>query len=270
MAFIRTTLLLGLLTGLFLAIGFFFAGIGGAIIGFVLALFINFISFWYSDKIVLRMYGAKPLEDKKMLEMIKKIAKKADIPMPKAYIVDMDIPNAFATGRSPKHAAIAVTKRLMDDLEPREVEAVIGHELSHVKNRDTLISTIAATMAGALTFIAQMALFRRDDHGNATTSLLTFVFVPIAASLIRLAISRGREFSADKCGAMLTNPLDLASALEKISSSGRIHGNNTTLQNSATSHLFIINSFSGSSAANLLSTHPPTQERVKRLKNMIE
>ncbi len=262
MAFLRTTLLLGLLTGIFLALGYFLAGTTGALVGLVFAFFTNFISYWFSDKIVLHMYGAQPLKNEKVMAMIKKIAQKANMPMPKAYLINMDVPNAFATGRSPKNAAVAVTQKLLDTLSDKEVEAVLGHELSHVKNRDTLISTIAATMAGALTFIAYSAMFSRNE--NRGMGLLAAIVVPIAGSLISLAITRGREFAADKTGAELTNPLDLASALQKIAGSGssKMQGN------TATSHLFIVNPFSAASVGHLFSTHPPTEERVKRLRSM--
>jgi len=262
-SFIKTTLLLGLLTAIFLAVGFWFGGLFGLTIGLGLALVINFFSYWYSDKIVLWMYKAKPLQDKKINAMVEKLAHKAGIPKPKTYIVEMDVPNAFATGRSPSHSAVAVTKALMETLNDGEIEAVLAHEISHIKNRDTLISTLAAVIAGAISWLAYAFYFGDSENRNALSFVLLFILAPLAASLVRLAISRTREFGADHSGALISDPLKLASALEKISGyKSRAKGN------AATSHLFIVNPFSGQSMVALFSTHPPLEERCRRLREM--
>ncbi len=260
----RMALLLGLLTALFLAIGYFFAGMAGMTIGLAFAFMMNFFAYFFSDSIVLRMYGAKKLEDKKINAMIERLAKKAGIPKPKTYIVNMDVPNAFATGRSPKHSAVAVTKGLIDTLNESEIEGVLAHEISHIKNRDTLVQTIAATMAGAISWLAYAFMFGDEDR-NMFSTLLLFVLAPLAATLIQLSISRGREYMADAGGAKLSNPLDLAAALGKISAAAK---EKPLRGNAATSHMFIINPFSGSSIAGLFATHPPVEERIARLKEM--
>ena len=267
MAFVRTAALLGLLTGILLAIGFFFAGIAGMTIALVIALMINLITYWFSDKIVLSIYRAKPSENKKLNAMIKKLAKEAEIPEPKVYTVPQKVPNAFATGRSPSHSAIAVTEGLLDLLDDDEIEAVVSHEMGHIKNRDTLISTLAATIAGAVSYLAQLAwwgMFSRDREGGNIILLPLIIFAPFASMLIRLAISRGREFQADYTGAMISNkPLALASALSKISNVAEKH---PIRGNSATSHMWIVNPFSGSDFVKLFMTHPPVEERIERLK----
>ncbi|MBI2076488.1 MAG: M48 family metalloprotease [Candidatus Aenigmarchaeota archaeon] len=263
---LRAVLLLGFLTGIFLAIGFYFGGIGGMSLGLVLAFATNFFSYWYADKFVLALYGAKPYGDRKMNHIVEKIAEKAGIPKPPLYIVNMDVPNAFATGRNAKHAAIAVTKGLVDKLNDKEIEAVLSHEIGHVTNKDVLIGTLAATIAGAISWLAYVLFYGSDQKNrNALSFVLLFFLAPVAATLVRLAISRSRELSADKTGAMLSNPEDLISALQKISA----HAKATPLQgNSATSHLFIVNPFSGASLAGLFSSHPPLETRVARLKEM--
>lgn len=265
-SFLKTTLLLGLLTAIFLAVGFYFAGIAGLTVGLLLALAINFFSYWYSDKIVLWIYRAKPLEDRKINAMVEKLAAKAGIPKPKTYIVKMDVPNAFATGRNPEHSAIAVTKGLTETLSDAETEAVLAHELGHVRNRDTLISTIAAVIAGAISWLAYAFYLAGDgENRNAISFVLLFVLAPLAATLVRLAISRTREFGADRTGGMLSDPIKLATALEKISAAAR---RAPARGNAATSHLFIVNPFRGQSLAGLFSTHPPVEERVRRLREM--
>lgn len=264
MSGLRMAAMLGLLTALFLAIGFFFAGMTGMTIGLIFAFMMNFFAYFFSDKIVLRMYGAKKLEDKKINAMVERLAKKAGIPKPKTYIVGMDVPNAFATGRSPKHAAVAVTKGLMDKLNESEIEGVLAHELSHIKNRDTLVQTIAATIAGAISWLAYAFMFGDEDR-NIFATMLLFILAPLAASLIQMSISRSREYMADDGGAKISSPLDLASALGKISAAAKerpMRGNN------ATSHLFIVNPFSAGGVVNLFSTHPPIEKRIARLKEM--
>lgn len=266
MAALRVLLLLSILTAIFLAIGFFFAGIMGATIGLIIAFLTNFFAYWFSDKFVLRMYGAKKFSDRKIAGIVEKLAKKAAIPIPGLYVVKMDVPNAFATGRSPKHSAVAVTKGLVDNLDDDEIEGVLAHEINHIKHRDTLISTMAATISGALTWLGYMFWFSGDsERRNAISYILLFVMAPLAALLIRLAISRSREYFADRGGAEISSPKGLADALEKISQSAKerpVSGNH------ATSHMFIVNPFSGSFTS-LFSTHPPVEERVRRLRAMV-
>lgn len=265
---IRTALLLGILAGLFLLIGFIFGGLLGATIGFSIALIMNFLAYWFSDSFVLRIYRAKRAgnEYKKIDEMIVRISKKSGIPKPPLYFVDTDVPNAFATGRSYKHSAVAVTKGLLEKLDDDEIEAVLAHEISHIKHRDTLVSTMAATLAGALTWLAYVFYFGNNENRGIFSYILLFFLAPLAATLIRLSISRNREYMADLGGAKIIDPNKLASALEKISSSVKqkpMRGGN-----SATSHLFIVNPFSAGNMTNLFSTHPPVEERIKRLKIM--
>lgn len=269
MSSLRLALLLGMLTAMFLAAGYYFAGTGGMMIGLALAFATNLLSYWYSDKFVLALYNAKKADKKDCPELfssLQRICKKAEIPVPPLYVINAPAPNAFATGRNPKNAAVAVTKGLMEKLDKKEAEAVLAHEIGHVKNRDILVSTMAATMAGALTWIAHMFMFGGDERNrNALSYALMLVAVPVAATLIRLAITRSREFGADKTGALLSNPLDLASALEKISSvakSAPLRGSEST------AHLFIVNPFTAGNMVKLFSTHPPVEERVARLREM--
>ncbi|MDI6825599.1 MAG: zinc metalloprotease HtpX [Candidatus Aenigmarchaeota archaeon] len=268
----RTALLLGLLTCILLAIGYFFAGFAGMTLFLIIAFVLNFVTYWFSDRIVLAMYQAKEIpksQEPRLHGIVEKLSKEAKIPKPKVYIVRTENPNAFATGRSPKHAAVAVTSGLLKSLEWDEIEGVLSHELAHIKSRDTLTSTIAATVAGAIAFIAQIAwrgMFMGDRRrGNALLFPL-IILAPIAATLVQLAISRTREYKADYNGSIFSKkPLSLASALEKISNAALrcpIRGN------AATSHLFIVNPFKGDSFVNLFSTHPPVGERIKRLEEI--
>jgi heat shock protein HtpX len=270
---LRTALLLGLLTGILLAIGFLWAGITGMTIFLILAFILNFFVYWYSDKIVLNMYRAKEIpedEEPELHEIVKKLSKEAKIPKPKLYLVKMDIPNAFATGRSPKKGVVAVTSGLLNSLNKDEIEGVIAHEIAHIKSRDTLTSAIAATIAGAISYIAYMAWWGalaggRRRGGNALLLPLV-ILAPLAATLVRLAISRGREYKADENGSIFSKkPLSLASALEKISASVK---RNPLRGNAATSHLFIVNPFKSDSLSNLFSTHPSVESRVARLKEL--
>lgn len=269
----RTALLLGLLTGILLAIGYFLGGPGGMTLFLFISLAINFASYWWSDKIVLAMYKAKEIpkrQNPKLHKIVERVAKAADIPKPKVYMINETVPNAFATGRNPKNAIVAVTSGIMKMLKDDEIEGVIAHEIAHIKNRDTLTSTIAASVAGAISYIAQMAwygMYGRDERGRGSMILLPLlILAPISATLIQLAISRGREFEADKYGALFSKkPLSLASALEKISG---IVKHNPMRGNPATSHLFIINPFKGDLIFTLFSTHPGTGERVKKLREM--
>ncbi|MBU5557699.1 MAG: zinc metalloprotease HtpX [Candidatus Aenigmatarchaeota archaeon] len=268
MAILRTALLLGLLTGILLAIGWLFAGVGGMTIAFFLALIFNFATYWWSDKVVLSMYRASPSSDRKLNAAVEKVAKAAGVPKPAVYVIPTEVPNAFATGRSPRHAAVAVTQGLMHSLDSEELEGVIAHELAHIKNRDTLIGTLAATIAGAISWIAQIAWFSSIGNRNRGGAVLLplVIFAPIAAALVQMAISRGREYMADRTGALFTkNPLSLASALEKIATLAAAH---PLRGNVATAHLWIVNPFSGSTLLNLFNTHPPVKERIQRLKEL--
>ncbi len=268
---LRTVLLLGLLTGILLAIGFFWAGLAGLTMFFGIALAINFLSYWYSDKIVLKIYKAKPIadsDDPKLHSVIENLSKEAGIPKPRLYMVDMPVLNAFATGRNKNHAAVAITTGLMKHLNWDEIEGVLAHELSHVKNRDTLTSTMAATIAGAIGYIGYIAWWSLflggGQRGGGILMLPLILLAPMAAIIIQLAISRSREFAADKTGTLISKkPLALASALEKIS---HVAKNHPLRGNSATSHLFIINPFKADTLGRLFSTHPRVEERVRRLK----
>jgi len=273
----RTALLLGLLTGILLAIGYFFAGFAGMTLFLIIAFVLNFVTYWFSDRIVLAMYRAKEIpknQEPKLHDIVGKLSKEAKIPKPKIYIVRTENPNAFATGRSPKHAAVAVTSGLLETLDWDEIEGVLSHELAHIKSRDTLTSTIAATVAGAIAYISQIAwwgMFMGDDRRRGNGNALLFpliILAPIAATLVQLAVSRTREYKADYNGSIFSKkPLSLASALEKISNHVI---RNPMRGNAATSHLFIVNPFKGNSFVNLFSTHPPVGERVKRLEKIAE
>jgi heat shock protein HtpX len=277
---LKTTLFLALLTGLFMAVGGLLGGRGGMMTAFVLALVMNFVSYWFSDKIVLRMYGAQPLGESEapvVHRIVRSLATRAGIPMPKLYLLPSEAPNAFATGRNPQHAAVAVTHGILRIMDETELEGVLAHELSHVLNRDILISTIAATIAGAISMLANMAQWglmfggvRHDDdegHGtNPIALILTFILAPVAAMIIQMAVSRSREYQADASGAKLTrNPLGLASALGKLEQASRMVPMNA---NPTTAHLFIVNPLSGRSLMSLFATHPPVQDRIARLRSM--
>jgi len=266
----KTAILLSLLTAILLAIGLFLGGIAGMTFALVFALAINFISYWFSDKIVLRIYRAKPAKDKKLLDIVEKLAREAGIPKPRAYVIPNDNPNAFATGRDPSHAAVAVTNGLAA-FSHDELEGVLAHEISHIKNRDTLVQTVAATIAGAIAYLAQIGYYsmfssRDDDRGNAIGIILIVIFAPLAAALIRLAISRRREYQADFGGATISkNPLALASALRKIAS---VSAQNPMRGNSATASMWIANPFKQDRFNSLFSTHPPIEKRIYKLERM--
>jgi heat shock protein HtpX len=276
---LKTTLFLALLTGLFMAVGGLLGGRGGMMTAFVLALVMNFVSYWFSDKIVLRMYGAQPLGESEapvVHRIVRSLATRAGIPMPKLYLLPSEAPNAFATGRNPQHAAVAVTHGILRIMDETELEGVLAHELSHVLNRDILISTIAATIAGAISMVANMAQWglmfggaRHDDEGRGTNPIaliLTVILAPLTAMIIQMAVSRSREYQADASGAKLTrNPLGLASALGKLEQGSRMVPMNA---NPATAHLFIVNPLSGRSLMSLFATHPPVQDRIARLRSM--
>lgn len=269
-------MLLSLLTGLFLGVGFFFGGMTGAFIALVFAGIFNFASYWYSDSIVLKMYKAEELDKeqgRKVHAMVEELSEKADMPKPDVYVVDNNTPNAFATGRNPKNSALAVTSGLLDTLNDNELRGVISHEISHIKNRDTLIQTLSATVAGAVVFVARMMgyalLFGRNRSNRGLGTLFFIILAPISAMLIKMAISRSREYKADHTGAHLSeSPLDLASALDKISK----YSKQNPMKNASesTSHMFIINPLSSSGVSKLFSTHPATEERIKRLRELDE
>jgi len=265
-----------LMMALFLLIGYLLGGKTGMTIALVFSLIMNFGSFWFSDKIVLAMYRAKEVNREsapKFYDMVERLAQQANLPMPKVYLINDPTPNAFATGRSPKKAAVAATTGILQGLSNDELAGVMAHELSHVKNRDTLISTITATLVGSISYIAHMAgwamMFGRSDdrEGGGIGGLVLLILSPILAMLIQMAISRSREFAADKSGAEISgNPLGLASALQKISRGSQMKPLNHS--DPATAHMFIINPLSGGGISKLFSTHPPTEERIKRLQAM--
>ncbi len=277
MNYLKTGLLLVALTMIFVLVGGYFGGREGAVYAFVFAFIMNMASYWFSDKIVLMMYGAKEADIKEVPELyniVKALTVSAEMPMPKVYITSQNTPNAFATGRSPKHSAVCVTQGILNILDREELKGVIAHELSHIKNRDTLIMTVAATIAGAITMIANwarwLAIFggrgSRDREGNGIGMLVMLIVAPIAAMLIQLAISRSREYSADKRGAMIAGtPAGLSRALLKLETGNKNYPMNA---NQTTAHLFIVNPLSSGGLAALFSTHPPIRERVKRLENM--
>jgi len=273
---LKTALLLGLLSGIVLAIGQYFGGANGLVLGLVFAVVMNFGSYWFSDKIVLRMYRAKEVGPGHPLHtMVERLSRQAQLPMPKVYVIPDPSPNAFATGRNPSHAAVAATEGILQVLNANELEGVIAHELAHVKNRDILISSVAATLAAVIMFAAHTAQFaamfggyggRGDDRdrGNNPIALLAMIILaPLAATLIQLAISRSREFSADATGAQIAGtPYGLADALRKIEAAAR----RVPLDaNPATAHMFIVKPFSGGGLAGLFSSHPPTEARINAL-----
>ncbi|HVN87906.1 MAG TPA: zinc metalloprotease HtpX [Candidatus Binatia bacterium] len=277
---LKTTLLLGLMTGLILALGQYIGGPRGLTMALVFAGVMNFGSYWFSDKIVLAMYGARPVDMNQAPELyriLNNLCASAGVPMPRAYIIPSDAPNAFATGRNPQHAAVAVTEGILRILTPQELEAVLGHELAHVQNRDILISSVAATMAGVVMWVANMmrwaAIFggmqrdEREEGGGVFGLLAMTILAPIAATLIQLAISRSREFQADASGAKIShNPLGLAAALEKLQMASERIPLGASPQ---TAHLFIVNPLAGVSFSRLFSTHPPIEERIRRLRSMV-
>lgn len=273
----RTGLLLAALTGIFLAVGWLVGGSSGMIIAFVMALVLNAFTYWNADKIVLRMYGARPVDEAgapDLVRIVRRLAENAGLPMPRVYIVDNPQPNAFATGRDPQHAAIAATTGLLQSLSTEEVAGVLAHELAHVKNRDTLTMTIAAVIAGAISMLANFAFFfggghRRNGAAGAIGAILVVLLAPLAAALVQMAISRGREYEADRVGASISGrPLWLASALAKIDRSARAVTNPEAEANPATAHMFIVNPLHGQGMDNLFSTHPSTANRIARLEAM--
>jgi heat shock protein HtpX len=274
---VKTAFLMALMMALFLFIGYILGGNTGLTIALVFSIIMNFGSFWFSDKIVLAMYRAKQVNREtapKFYDMVERLAKQADLPMPKVYLINDPTPNAFATGRSPKKAAVAATTGILQGLSNEELAGVMAHELAHVKHRDTLIGTIAATLVGSISYIAHMAgwifMFGRGDDdspGAGIGGLILLILSPILAMLLQMAISRSREFAADRGGAEISgSPLALASALQKISRGNQIKPVNHS--EPASAHMFIINPLRGGGISKLFSTHPPTEERIKRLQAM--
>lgn len=277
---IKTALLLGALTGLLMLIGGFFGGRQGVVIAFLFAMVMNFASYWFSDKLVLSMYHAQPVSESEAPELyglVKTLSLKASLPMPRVYIIPGDTPNAFATGRNEHHAVVAVTEGILRILTREELEGVIAHELTHIKQRDILIGSVAATLAGAIVMLANMAQWaamfggtNRDDEegggGGIVGLIVMAILAPIAATLIQMAISRSREYLADAGGAKVSGkPYALAGALEKLSRASQA----IPLQaNPSTAHMFIVNPLTGRSLMNLFSTHPPVEERIARLRSM--
>ena len=274
----KTMFLMVVLTLILVWAGAAFGGRSGMTMALMFALVMNLVTYWFSDKIVLKMYRAKEVRENdapELFSIVRRLAQRAEMPLPKVYIIEGDQPNAFATGRNPEHAAVAVTRGIMNILTREELEGVIAHELAHVKHRDILIGTIAATIAGAISYLAQMAQWamifggRRDDDegGSPIAAIVMMIVGPIAAMLIQMAISRSREYLADAGGArMVGNPRSLASALRKLHMASKKIPLQTATP--ATAHMFIVNPFSGGGLLKLFSTHPPMEERIARLESM--
>ena len=277
MNYARTAVLLAAMMGLFLAVGYLLGGTGGMAIAFLIALASNAFAYWNADKIVLRMYNAVPVDETSapaLLRIVRQLSQNAGLPMPAVYVIENAQPNAFATGRSPEHAAVCATTGLLSMLSHEELAGVLSHELAHVKHRDTLTMTVTAAIAGAISMLANFAFFlpRGNDRDNSVGligALLLMVLAPLAAALVQMAISRGREFEADRGGVEISGrPLWLASALAKIERAAEGIANPQAEQNPATAHLFIVNPLHGRAFASLFSTHPSTEERIARLKEM--
>ena len=272
---IKTTALLVVLTGILLIIGRLIGGTSGLIIAFILALIMNFVSYWWSDKIVLFLYKAKEADKKKyskLYELVREISTKASLPKPRVFIIESGAANAFATGRGPKHSTVAFTTGILSILSEEELSGVIAHEMSHIKNRDILIGSVVAVVVGTISFVASMARFSaifgggREDGPNILEFIVLLVLAPIIATIIQLAISRSREYLADETGArILKRSSGLADALLKLESSTK---ENPLGSNNSTAHMFIVKPFSGGALFKLFSTHPPIEQRVKKLRNM--
>ena len=275
MGFIKILIMMTVLTLIFVFVGFAFGeatglgGTNGAYIALAIAFVMNFISFWFSDKIVLAMYHAEEItgqQNPRLYGIVSRLSKKAGLPMPKVCVIPMEQPNAFATGRSPKKGVVAVTNGIMRILNEKELEGVIAHELSHIKHRDILLGSVVATLVGAITIFVRMGFFGRRGRGNLIFILIGTIVAPFAALLIQMSISRTREFKADRGSAMITGePQYLASALLKLHSGVSNYKMNT---NPASSHLFIVNPLSAGGIASLFSTHPPIEKRIEKLKNI--
>lgn len=275
MNLLKTAALLGALTALVMAAGYYIAGNDGLTVALIFAILMNFGSYWFSDKIVLKMYGAKivePNEAPMLHRIVDDLTGRAGMKKPKVAIVNLPVPNAFATGRNQHHAVVAVTPSIMQALDESELRAVIAHELGHVLNRDILISSVAATLAGVISYIAQMAFFfggSRDREGGVVGMIVMVILTPIMAAIIQMAISRAREFGADERGARISgSPTDLARALEKLDGIAHRMPLQGQAKHEATAHLFIVNPFKSSLLMRLFSTHPPLEERIARLREM--
>jgi heat shock protein HtpX len=277
MNYIRTAILLAGLTALFMGVGYLIGGSSGAMIAFFAAAAMNFISYWNADKLVLSMHDAHEVDESAapdLVRLVHELASHAGLPMPRVYLMDNPQPNAFATGRNPQHAAVAVTTGLLETLSRDEVAGVIAHELAHIRNHDTLTMTITATIAGAISMLAQFGMFfgggHRDNNGPGIIGTLAMVILaPIAAMLVQMAISRTREYAADDLGARISGrPGALASALLKISGAAEQIENHTAERNPATAHLFIVNPLTGHGMDNLFSTHPSTENRIAALQQL--
>jgi len=279
---IKTTFLLTLLSLILIFLGRLVGGPGGMIVGLGLAILMNFFSYWFSDKIVLMIYRAKEVsesESPKLYRIVRTLAEKANLPMPRVYMIPNPTPNAFATGRNPKHAAVAVTQGIMRILSDEELEGVLAHEMAHVKNRDILISSIVATIAAAISVLAYMARYAailgtrssrdREGSGNPIFLLVMVIITPIMATLIQLAISRAREYQADEGGSRISGkPLALASALEALHRGVEINPMESNTSTASTAHMFIVNPLSARGMFAMLSTHPPVEKRIERLKEI--
>ena len=279
MNYTRTAILLAGLTTLFMAVGYFLGGPEGMVIAFIVAVAMNLFSYWRSDKLVLSMYGAQEVDDRTAPEfvgIVRELSSRAGLPMPRTFLMENPQPNAFATGRNPEHAAVAATTGLLGMLNPRELAGVIGHELTHIKNRDTLTMTVTATIAGAISMLAQFGMLfgggRRGSGGNrggGLGALLAIFLAPLAAMLVQMAISRTREYAADRGSAQLSgDPLGLVSVLGKLDNAAHQIENAPAQQNPATAPLFIVNPLSGIRMDNLFATHPSTENRIAALEEL--
>jgi heat shock protein HtpX len=279
MNLVRTAMLLAGLTALLMAVGFLIGGAGGAMIAFLIAAAMNLVSYWNADKLVLSLHGAHPVDERsapELVALVRELAQRANLPMPQVYVMESAQPNAFATGRNPRHAAVAVSTGLLNMLNRDEIAGVIAHELSHISNRDTLTMTITATIAGAISMLAQFGLFfgggaRGNNGAGMIGTLVMVILAPLAAMIVQMAISRTREYAADELGAHISGRPDaLASALAKISSAAHMIENETAERAPATAHLFIVNPLSGQRMDNLFSTHPATENRIAALQRLAQ
>ncbi|ETR77558.1 heat shock protein HtpX [Afipia sp. P52-10] len=275
MSYFRTAILLAGLTGLFMGVGYLIGGAGGATVALVLAAGMNLFAYWNSDRMVLSMHGAQEVDARsapELVQMVAELARNAELPMPRVFIMHEDQPNAFATGRNPQNAAVAVTTGLMNHLSREELAGVVAHELAHIKHHDTLLMTITATIAGAISMLAQFGMFFRGNNNNGPGligSLAMMILAPMAAMLVQMAISRTREYAADDMGARICGqPMWLASALAKISNAAHQIPNPEAERNPATAHMFIINPLSGQGMDNLFATHPSTENRIAALQQL--
>ena len=276
MSYFKTAILLAGLTALFMGVGYLIGGSGGAMIAFVIAAATNLFAYWNSDRMVLSMYGAQDVDERSAPEFVRLVAElaaRANLPMPKVYLMDNPQPNAFATGRNPQNAAVAATTGLVQTLSREELAGVIAHELAHIKNHDTLIMTLTATIAGAISMVTQFGMFFGGHRGNngpgIIGSLAMMILAPLAAMIVQMAISRTREYSADNLGARICGqPMWLASALVKIDNAAHQIPNMEAERSPATAHMFIINPLSGQGMDNLFSTHPSTENRVRELQRL--